>query len=114
MSEKSTAEETLALQLRGLKQGDWIREYKFALPRRWRFDFAHLERMIAIEVEGGIYVQGRHTRGAGFEADLEKYQEAMRLGWNVYRVSPRMVKRGDVIQTIEILFGMSQAKQLNL
>lgn len=62
-------------------------EFRFAPPRRWRFDFA-FDNLIAIEVEGGVWTQGRHTRGAGFLADCEKYNEAAIRGWCVIRVTP--------------------------
>ncbi len=95
----SAAEETLALHFRahGLTPE---REHRFHPKRRWRFDFAFPGQMLAVEVEGGLYTNGRHTRGAGYEADLEKYGEAMRMGWSVYRCSPGMVKAGKAIDTI--------------
>src|SRR5260363_408002 len=45
------------------------REYRFDAMRRWKFDFAWPNWKIAVECEGGIWTQGRHTRALGFEAD---------------------------------------------
>jgi very-short-patch-repair endonuclease len=64
------------------------KEFRFHPVRKWRADFAHLESRTLIEIEGGIYVNGRHNRGAGFAADLEKYLEASLEGWRVVRLGP--------------------------
>jgi very-short-patch-repair endonuclease len=71
--------------------------------RKWRFDYAWPSEKLAVEVEGGIYIHGRHTRGSGFEKDLEKYAEALRLGWRVLRVSGRMINAGTVVEIVEEL-----------
>jgi very-short-patch-repair endonuclease len=62
------------------------KEFRFHPTRKWRADFAHLPSRTLIEIEGGIYVNGRHNRGAGFAADLEKYFEAALAGWRVVRL----------------------------
>lgn len=77
------------------------REYVFARPRRWRFDFAWPAHMVALEVEGGIYSGGRHTRGSGYSADCEKYNAAVAGGWRVYRAVGDMVKDGRALTMIE-------------
>lgn len=64
-------------------------EYCFAPPRKWRFDYAWPRYKIALEVEGGIWTRGRHTRGAGFLRDMEKYNAAASLGWLVLRTTPK-------------------------
>jgi very-short-patch-repair endonuclease len=61
------------------------RQYCFHPARRWRFDFAWPDAMVAVEVEGGVWTGGRHTRGAGFQADCRKYNAAVLLGWRVLR-----------------------------
>ena len=65
------------------------REVKFHASRRWRADFAHLASRTLIEIEGGIFLSGggRHTRGAGYAKDAEKYLEAVLAGWTVIRLT---------------------------
>ena len=65
-----------------------VRELKFHPVRRWRFDYAIPEHKIAVEVEGGVWTQGRHTRPRGFLGDMDKYNTATALGWRVLRVTP--------------------------
>ena len=60
-------------------------EYKFHPTRKWRFDFCFPEIMFALEIEGGAFVQGRHTRGQGFLKDIDKYNEATMMGWRILR-----------------------------
>lgn len=118
----SAPEETLALHFRahGLQP---VREYRFAAEatggsgkgvrnrlagaglRDWRADFALVGHCLLVEVEGGGWTGGRHTRGAGFADDLAKYDAAMRLGWTVYRCSPAMVSSGRAIETILAVIG---------
>lgn len=73
----------------------FVREHKFHPTRRWRFDFALPEHRVAVEVEGGTWNGGRHTRGSGYAKDCEKYAEALCLGWRVLRVTGGHVKTGD-------------------
>jgi very-short-patch-repair endonuclease len=71
---------------------DLIEEYRFHPVRRWRFDFAIPASHIAIEIDGGGWTRGRHHRPGtrGFDGDLEKLNEAIRLGWRVFRLTPAM------------------------
>ena len=103
----SKAEESLALQIRAVKLPEPVREHRFHKVRRWRFDFAYPAYMLAIEVEGGVWSGGRHTRGAGFTKDCEKYNTALMEGWRVYRCTPQMVAAGTVVRDIEIMLGVS-------
>lgn len=70
-----------------------VREYRFHPVRKWRFDFAWPELMIACEVEGGLFIQGGHSRGAAYEDDCEKYNAAALLGWTVYRFPGNFIGR---------------------
>ena len=94
----SPGEESLAKQLTALKIS-FVREYRFYQPyRQWRFDFALMEHKIAIEVEGGIWVKGGHTRGKHFEEDCVKYNTATMLGWKVLRFSTGQVTKGEAVR----------------
>jgi hypothetical protein len=91
----------LVFQLRAARMPAPIAEYVFARPRRWRFDEAWPDRMLAVEVEGGTWVNGRHSRGSGMRKDCEKYNAAVLLGWRVLRVTGDMVRDGSALATIE-------------
>lgn len=78
-----------------------VPELRFAPPRRWRFDYAWPDRLLALEVEGGAWVRGRHTRGAGYIADMEKYSEAAARGWRILRVTPDQLCTADTLALIE-------------
>ena len=75
-----------------------VTEYAFAkhLGRRWRFDFAWPDRLLAVEIDGGAWVPGggRHTRGAGFAADHDKMNRATLLGWRILRFTSRHLADG--------------------
>ena len=96
----SRLEATLALHMRsaGLNPES---EFRFHPPRRWRFDFAFPDRKIGIECEGGTWTNGRHVRGAGFEKDVEKYNQAAIDGWMVLRFTGSMIKNGQALNQIE-------------
>jgi very-short-patch-repair endonuclease len=103
---KSALEETFALHCKayGLEPQ---REYKFHPMRRWKFDFCWPDRMVAVEIEGGIWNGGRHTSGAGFIKDCEKYNEAARMGYFVFRFDGGAVKRGEAIKFMLVVLGQA-------
>jgi len=103
MSRKGDAVQLLEMDLRAAEIV-YVREYQFAKPRRWRFDFAIPGRKIAIEVDGATWTGGRHTSGSGFTKDMEKFNEAGLLGWRIFRVTPQQVKNGQAIVLLERIF----------
>lgn len=76
------------------------REFRFCKTRRWRADFHIVGSMLLVEVEGGVWTGGRHTTGAGYSADLEKYNSAQLLGYRVLRYTTDMVSSGEAIMGI--------------
>ena len=85
-----------------------VREYRFHPTRKWRFDFAWPEARVAVEVEGGTWDRGRHTRGAGYAGDCAKYNAAVMSGWRVLRFTSDMLYsdlKACVAQTVALLDG---------
>lgn len=78
----------------------WEREYRFAPPRRWRADFAHVASRVLVEIEGGVWTRGRHVRGDGFRRDCEKYNAAAADGWRVFRLTTEMASDPDEVGQI--------------
>jgi len=67
----------------------------------WRFDFALLEQKIAIEVEGGVFSGGGHTRGAYYTDNCKKYNTATLAGWRVFRFTTDQVVTGEAFHVIK-------------
>ncbi|WP_230411635.1 endonuclease domain-containing protein [Collimonas humicola] len=97
----SAIEELFNFQVRALKLPSTTREHKFHPVRKWRIDFAWPGRKLAVEIEGGIWTQGRHTRGAGVRADMEKYNALSCLGWTLLRFDGFAVTSGTAIQQVK-------------
>lgn len=91
----------LPLQIRGVGLPRPVEEFRFHAKRRWRFDLAWPDRKLAVEIEGGTWSHGRHTRGKGFRLDCIKYNEALCLGWRVLRVTTGMVNDGTALAYVE-------------
>ena len=85
-----------AIDLRALGYPEPVTEYPFAksIGRRFRFDLAWPDQMLAVEIDGATWTGGRHVTGAGYERDCIKCAEAVILGWKVIRVTMSMIRDG--------------------
>ena len=99
---QSDAEAAMLTHIRQAGLPEPETEYRFHPKRRWRFDGAYERERVAYEVEGGTWARGRHTRGAGFERDCEKYNAAALLSWRVFRFTTAMVEDGRAVATLEL------------
>ena len=108
---RSMLELRLVGQMRHAGIADPVEEHPFAkhLGRRWRFDFAWPGQLVAVEVDGGIWMRGggRHSRGAGYEADAEKLNTAALLGWCVLRFTRRHLRDGSAVAAIREALAMA-------
>lgn len=62
---------------------DAVAEHRFHPVRRFRFDFAIPSARVAVEVNGAIWTQGRHSRGSGLRSEYDKMRLAAIAGWRV-------------------------------
>ncbi len=111
-------EDTLAWQLRASGIEGWERQAVLFKPRRWAWDFyfprgftLSTDRHLLIDVQGGLFLGemnwgngpggGRHNRGKGMEADMEKWNAATLAGYHVLVVSADHVKDGRALEWIK-------------
>jgi hypothetical protein len=78
-----------------------VMELRFHPTRRWKFDYAWLGPKVALEVQGGLFIQGRHSRGPALLKEHEKLNAAARLGWRVIFTTPRDIKNGNALALVE-------------
>jgi very-short-patch-repair endonuclease len=106
ITKNSPGEHTFAFQLKAFRIPEPEREYKFHPTRKWRFDFAWIDRKIAVEIEGGTRYKSRHTSAKGFENDCEKYNAAAIDGWIVLRYTTQQILSGKaILQVKEVIRG---------
>lgn len=92
------------IQLAGLPAPE--KQFKFCPTRQWAADFAFQNARLLVECDGGAYVQGRHTRGKGFEDDCEKLSTAAAMGWRVIRVTRKHIESGLAVTLIARALGL--------
>lgn len=101
-AENKKLEDALEWHLKRLKITGYERQAMFHPTRQWRADFLWgPPAMLMVEVDGGTYTGGRHTRGKGFEEDREKDHAAAILGFTPLHFTARQVTSGDAAEVIK-------------
>lgn len=78
-----------------------IYEHRFHPVRKWRFDLAWPEQRVALEVQGGLFVGGRHNRGAALIKEYEKLSTAASMGWRMLYCQPCDLLMNENIELIK-------------
>jgi hypothetical protein len=86
------------LEQHGLPLGEG--QYRFVEGRQYRFDRCWLLQKVAVEVQGGVWSNGAHSRGSGVQRDCLKLSLAAALGWRVLPVTPEMIGDGSAVELI--------------
>ena len=87
-------------------------EYQFHDKRKWRFDYCWPDEKLAVEVEGGVFSGGRHTRGKGYIGDMEKYNSAVLHGYKLLRFTPQQLTLKSTIDAIVTV--LEECKKLKI
>ena len=103
--QESKLESALAYQIKVCGLPVPVREFVFAPPRKWRFDFSWPWLKLAVECEGGTFVGGGHVRGKGYELNCDKYNTATMNGWRLLRFTGKHIRTGEAISMIEKALG---------
>jgi very-short-patch-repair endonuclease len=70
------------------------REYRWHSTRKFRFDLMVRRKRLAVEVDGGLFINGGHTRGARREYDYERDAEALAPGCGAVMLAASVVFAG--------------------
>lgn len=92
-------------------------EYFFAKAegRMLRWDIAFVPRLIAVEVNGGIWSKGAHGHPITILRNMEKLNIAARLGWRHLAFTPDQVQAGEALAFTEsVLLGNKTVDLCNL
>jgi hypothetical protein len=96
-------------------------EFCFDSERKWRFDLAWPDQLIGrntqthahlqfsllyIEVQGGLFSGGRHTRGAALLREYEKINRASVLGWRGLFVTPQQLLTKQTVNMVRECLGL--------
>ena len=69
-------------------------EYRFHPTRKWRFDACWPDVKVAVEIQGGVWIGGKHGRGSGIVKDYEKLNHGQIAGWIILQLTPRDISSG--------------------
>lgn len=83
-----------------------LEEFKFHKSRKWRIDLCWPDQKLALEIEGGAWINGRHNRGQGFLDDMEKYNQVVIYGFWLLRVTPTQIENGEAAEIVNQFFNV--------
>lgn len=80
------------------------RQHQFHPVRHWQFDFSWSLVKLAVEIYGSFgFGRGSHRSGNKLHEDLDKCNEAQRLGWRVLQFSEYHLRKCRIEDTIEMV-----------
>jgi hypothetical protein len=74
------------------------------------FDFAFVDSLVALECQGGLFTNGRHSRGAALLKEHEKLNEAAARGWRILFTTPDKLCMAETVEIIKRAIHLPDAR----
>jgi hypothetical protein len=68
--------------------------------REYRIDLAWPGPKVGLDVQGGLFTQGAHSRPAGIRADIERMNLIVAAGWRLFYCEPDLASIARAIMLI--------------
>ena len=84
--------------------GEFVREYRAVVGRRFKYDFAwpNDNDRLLVEIQGGTWVKSGHTTGTGIRRDCEKGNLAQLQDWVCLHFTADMIDDGTAIRHVKL------------
>jgi very-short-patch-repair endonuclease len=79
--------------------------------RKFAWDLVWRAQRVCLEVQGGTWTRGAHSRGAGQARDAKKQALATLAGWRCLAVTTDQIRSGEAIRWIEQALKAPQGAQ---
>lgn len=86
-----------------------IREFQAIAGRKFRFDFYCVEASVLVEIQGGAFTGGRHTRGVGMSSDCEKSRLAQMQGYKCFAYTGQQITKANLTELVD--YCITEAKK---
>lgn len=100
LKSEQSPEDRLAWQLEAANAPTFDRQMRIHPERKFRADFWFSKARLVVEVDGGGFINGRHSRGTGIERDAEKSALIAAMPARLMRVTPKQINNGSALEWI--------------
>lgn len=109
----NAGEELFLYWCRAVKLPEPVRNHRFNRLRRFEIDFAWPQWKIGVEIQGGVWMNGRgaHSRPVNILRDMFKHNMLIDDGWRVWHYTPGQVRTGEAIQHLDQIIRAAQDSQ---
>jgi len=70
---------------------DPVAQCRFHPDKGWIYDYCWIDKLLALDIQGGGFVMGAHSREGGMTNDYYKHNAAVLMGWRPLLASRTMI-----------------------